>query len=392
MADKLIIALHTPDHANRLCRLLENEGISVSIQPVDIELVAEDLPVAMEIDIEDLPEALRIIENIEIFSLDKEPSYSSKVKKTTKDILLGKKLGASKKKPVIVVPVDFSDYSLLAARFAFPLAQSHGAKITLLHSFVLPSRTDNLSLSPDTLAYEPVDMELDMTLEETAKSQMENFTARLREFIKKGVIPPVKFDVEILEGLPETVINDYARDHEPLLIVMGTRGANKKDRELVGSITAEVLDTCRYPVFTVPENSNTNLLAEGQKDVVVFCNLDNDDIMALNTLFRIFPEGKFHVTLYHIATRKDKLNLFTTDSALKKLEQYCQTKFKGYTFSSRELQPKESKDLLKDKAFLNACFIVVPNKRRYALARLFNPSMAHRLVFHTDIPMLEVPV
>lgn len=386
MADKLIIALHTSGHADRLCKLLENEGISVSLKEVDLPRRPEEMPVAMEIDIENLPAALRIIENIEIFSLEEEKETESLHKNR------GRKDPTVKKKPVIIVPVDFSEYSFLAARIAFPIARIHGARIVLLHSFVLPSRTDNLSLSSDTLAYEPVDMEQDQTIEETAKSQMEVFTSKLKDFIKKGIIPPVKFDVEIDEGLPETVINEYARENDSMLIVMGTRGSNKTDRELVGSITAEVLDTCRYPVFTVPENSKTNLLTDGKKEVVLFCNLDNDDITALNTLAKIFPGGKFHITFYHIATRKDKLNLFTTDSAMKKLIQYCQTKFKDYTFSSRELQPKESKDLFKDSAFLKASFLVVPNRRRYALARLFNPGLAHRLLFHTDIPMLEVPI
>lgn len=37
-------------------------------------------------------------------------------------------------------------------------------------------------------------------------------------------------------------------------------------------------------------------------------------------------------------------------------------------------------------------FIVVSNKKKNMFARLFNPSLAHRLLFHADIPMMAIPV
>jgi nucleotide-binding universal stress UspA family protein len=36
--------------------------------------------------------------------------------------------------------------------------------------------------------------------------------------------------------------------------------------------------------------------------------------------------------------------------------------------------------------------IVVPNKKKNLLSRVFNPGLAHRLLFHADIPMLVIPV
>ena len=36
--------------------------------------------------------------------------------------------------------------------------------------------------------------------------------------------------------------------------------------------------------------------------------------------------------------------------------------------------------------------IVVPNKKKNIFARLFNPGMAHRVVFDSNLPMLALPV
>jgi len=40
----------------------------------------------------------------------------------------------------------------------------------------------------------------------------------------------------------------------------------------------------------------------------------------------------------------------------------------------------------------NFDLVVVPNRRRNAFSRLFNPGLAHKLLFRTDIPMLVIPV
>ena len=389
MPNRIIIALHSPAHARRLQLLLQKEGVSTEIKDIQIDAYADEKPVAMEIDIENLPAALRIIENIEIFPLDDSPATSPLPKGKGRPGTRGKKSPTTTKR--ILLPVDFSEVSLIAARFAFPLAKSLGARIVLIHSFVIPSMADNLSLAPDSISYQPDDMSLDMTLEETSKAQMDRFTERLKQYIKEGVIPPVKFDVEILEGLPESAINDYARETEPLLVVMGTQGSMKKDRDIVGSITAEVLDTSRFPVFTVPLAAKPALIDSRADDIAFFCNLDGADITALNALAALFPDEKFHVSFYHIVTRKEKFSPFSTDDDMAKLVSYCRSKFRGYTFDMKRIEADKAREFFRQPDFLKARFIVLPNKRRTALARLFKPSLPHRLLFHTDIPMLVVP-
>lgn len=391
MGARITLGIHTPKHAERLSKLLAQEGIEISITPLRLDTVIPGAPVAMELDEEDLPTALRIIENIEIFTLDDEKDpIQVKPRKKAKDLLLGKKQVSEASKGNILVPVDFSDRSLVAARIAFPLAARLNARITLIHAYVLPSAADNFSLSPDTLAFEPRDMELDETIEETARAQMNTFTDKIKELIKAGSVPPVKFSVEIQEGVPETVINEFARENDARLIVMGTRGALKKERELIGSITAEVLDTTRYPVLAIPENDTLRI--DKLQEVAFFCNLDNDDITAMNFLHGLLPDSSLHVTFYYIATRRDKFNLINTDESMNKLANYCKAKFKDYTFSTREIQPREAKKMFSGANHAGVDFLVVPNKRRHALARLFNPGLAHRLLFVADIDMLVVPV
>ena len=85
-----------------------------------------------------------------------------------------------------------------------------------------------------------------------------------------------------------------------MLIVMGTRGKSQKELDLIGSVTAEVLDSTKLPVFAVPES-------------VPFIRDEKIDILTMTT------------------------------------------------------------------------------RKRNIFARLFNPSIAHKMLFHADTPLLVIP-
>ncbi len=366
----ITVAIHTYENAVKLKNLLENEGITVVLHNVNLSQPVVSSGVRVRINESDLPLALRIIENSEIFchSKDKKDNES----------------------PIILVPVDFSNYSLRAAQLAFDIAHRHKARITFLHAFIAPYQL-NLQLS-STYSYDPEAARVDNTVAKEAKAQLDRFASELKEKIKHGILPPVVFKTELMEGIPEDVILEYSKNNPALLVVMGTRGADKKERDLVGSVTAEVLDSCRFPAFTVPDSSDVISL-DDIHNIVFFSNLDQEDIIAIDTLYRLLPHLSVKVTIVHIPGRKDRSgdNVKSYESLL----QYCNTHYKdtGYTFEIKRLNLKSALDdfkLLEASQPIN--LIAVPNKKKNVFARLFNPSLAHKLLFHADIPMMVIPV
>lgn len=83
----------------------------------------------------------------------------------------------------------------------------------------------------------------------------------------------------------------------------------------------------------------------------------------------------------------------SASKALGRLSDYCRDNFKRYHFVTIPLQENnydsEFDNLNKKYGF---DLIVIPNHRRNAFSRLFNPGLAHKLLMHTDIPMLVIPV
>lgn len=169
---------------------------------------------------------------------------------------------------------------------------------------------------------------------------------------------------------------------------MGTRGADKKGREMVGSVTAEVLDTCRYPVFTVPEGMTYNNISN-IKRVLYFCNLDQDDMLALERLRQLIPNRNMRVTLANIPSKKQ----VDASRPLMSLCQYCTNRYAELTFDT-ELLTLENVDAEFERITQtqHIDLIAVPNKKKSVFARLFNPGIAHRLLFHRDSPMIVIPV
>ena len=63
-ARKVTVALHTRDHADRLRRLLEHEGVSADLVAARLGQKLTEHPIEVRISEDDIPAALRNIENI----------------------------------------------------------------------------------------------------------------------------------------------------------------------------------------------------------------------------------------------------------------------------------------------------------------------------------------
>lgn len=372
--DRLItVAIHTYDHAVALKNMLEREGVTAVLHNVNLSTPVVSSGVRVRIKESDLPQALRIIENSEIFAPKKECAQS-----------------ADDAEPIILVPVDFSDYSMKATVMAFDVAYRHKARIMLLHSFINPALSKRVQLT-DSFSFELAEsQEVGNALMRAARITMDLFETQLRQRIKDGEIPPVKFSNLITEGVPEDVINETAKTLSPILIVMGTRGADRKEEELIGSVTAEVLDSCKFPVFSIPENISLERVSD-ISHLIFFSNLEQEDLLAIEAIYRLFVHTPLEITIVHVPGKKELSS--SNRKAIKSLVEYCRNHYPSFTFNSDEIALGTLGDDYRRIAREHKVNLVaLPNKKRNVFFRFFNPSLAHRLLLHADIPMLVIPV
>ena len=126
MEDKLVtLAILTYAKAQILKNVLEAEGIEAYIHNVNLIQPVISSGVRVRIKESDLPHALQIIESSTWLAEDivKEQEQSNKERNKQKKVL---------------IPVDFSDYSLKACQFGFSFAKSINAEVILLHAYFSP--------------------------------------------------------------------------------------------------------------------------------------------------------------------------------------------------------------------------------------------------------------
>lgn len=361
--DRLItVAVHTCERAVLLKEKLEKEGLYVTLQNINLEHPVISSGMRVRIKESELPRALLIIEN---------DDFQSDANGVENEIL---------------VPVDFSDYSFEAAKVGMCMAKFHHCALSLLHVFSLRRHISDVQLS-DALTFESLaSPEEEVERNKIYRKILSDFVSRLKSTPGfEGVV--VRESVS--SGVPEEVITQYAKQHAPLLIVMGTRGADKKEKELVGSVTAEVLDSCRRPVLSIPEGFTAESIL-GIDKVLYLCSGDQRDILAIQRLHDIFRGRGLNVVLGLLKSKKFQ---DANQDAIESLKSYCRAHYPDSHFESTTYEvPSYCDSNICLDSTADSGLIVIANKRKNAFARLFNPGIAHRMLFRVDIPMMVLPV
>lgn len=378
MEDRIItLAIHTTNHAMALKRILEAHNIEVRLQKFILSGSTIAAGVRVMIHERDIPIALRVTESIErLETLNLENILTGHTGK-------------------LLIPVDFNDYSKMACKVGFDIAALLDLQPVILHAYPTPIFSPSFSLDEsanlgidNSLEEEYNEVELSHDLQKQGKRRMKDLIDSIKEMQKEGTIPAIPFINMIEDGVPEDVIKDYCRINSPALVVMVTRGKEKKGEQLIGSVTAEVLDNCRVPVFSIPENYHFNGI-DKIKELIFFCNLDQHDLITMDTFMRMFDYPVVNITLVPLNEKQDK----ETKNKLVNLKGYFNKTYPAAHFTSVIFSPKSFMlDFNNYESQRGIEMIVVSNRRRNAFMRLINPGIAHRLLFERDLPLLAIPI
>lgn len=141
----------------------------------------------------------------------------------------------------ILLPVDFSECSKEALRYAVELSDRFGAAIHLLYVWDIPGY-----LRPDLTVWTG---DISASLSEHAQKEA---SQALDEFVLDvGVKDRKGLTAEAVPGAPAPTILQKAEDEGFDLIVMGTHGRTGLSHLVLGSIAENVVRRAHCPVLTV---------------------------------------------------------------------------------------------------------------------------------------------
>ncbi len=364
MEEKLVtVAIHTYERAIIVKGILESEGIQVCLNNVNLIQPVISSGVRVRINEHDLPTALHILEGLS-FSDELEPTEKPQVKS-------------------ILVPVDFSAYTLKAARMAILLAHDLEAEVTLLHVYYSPVYSGGMPIS-DAFAFDESSKELIQRQINQMHRQMDELVATLQEDMQQAKLPTCTLRQKFREGVPEEQIVVYSKRHPQQIIIMGTHGKGFKEGDLLGSVTADVIERSKVPVFAFPVDMPMESMAD-IKHIGFITNFEQRDLIAFESMLQLMKPYRFKVYFLHLSNEAetwDEIKLTGIKTYFSKqypdLEStYCVIRGDNLMESLDEFVQERTIDV-----------IAMMAQKRNIFSRLFNPSLASKMLFHSNTPVL----
>ncbi len=149
----------------------------------------------------------------------------------------------------ILVPTDFSEFSLAAMEYATSFSKIYDAKITMIHVVekTPPFAFHSVDINSETLLRDAE--------EDGEKDLLEFIANKLPKM--RGIIPVVR------RGSAAKEIVHYAADEEFDVIIMATHGRTGFAHMVLGSIAESVVRYSSVPVMTVkPEEMQNGFVDE----------------------------------------------------------------------------------------------------------------------------------
>lgn len=141
----------------------------------------------------------------------------------------------------IIVPTDFSPVALNALHYAIDMAQSIGAQIILLNTYLAPVTYSDAPVSPVTM----------ISIDDIKDSSEDRLAALKQEANRMGG-SQLKIYSESRLGSTVDILGEMCDSVRPFAIVMGSHGTSGIERLIMGSTTLSVIRNLRFPVIVVP--------------------------------------------------------------------------------------------------------------------------------------------
>ncbi len=370
MSNKLI-TVATLEHINQASMMkgwLDSAGIESSVldHGISVEAAAQfEGQFELQVCEEDVSKALEVIGNFDIHAKPKTESTDIGNQFINK----------------ILVPVDFSSYSLNAACYAAHVAKQKGAEITLIHVYFNPITNP---ISYDHFYSFPANVT--ETLSEIIQSSeelMKEFRKKLDIYMVDKELSSVKIKTEIIGGIAEEAILDFAKSGHFDMMVVGIRGKDSSENWF-GSFMTEIINKSGIPVLAIPGQASYKISVF--KRLMYATNFDKSDGMAIWKLIEIAKPLETHISIVHIDETSD--NLFLNYDLAHFKEKYVgdvgPVEMDFDLIVNKNLA-RGIEDYITDKEI---DIIAVTSRKRNIITSLFKPSLTKELLFRLRIPML----
>lgn len=269
----------------------------------------------------------------------------------------------------ILVPIDFSDCSLNALRYALTLAQDFHAKITVINGYKIPIPAADINYTFDPAIYDDYEKEME-----------EKFS------LLPGKIPElnmVEVEYKVEMAFPVEAIEQEINEKSIDLVVMGTKGASNLAEVVIGSNTFHVAKRATCPVLSIPENIKSRKI----NNIAVAVDLNHvDENLPMRAPLKIAEQYNAAVHFLHVS---DKPSEIPYDQAWEVLA--YKKEFENIENYFHFIENKNIDEGINEYLKNNEIDMLVMLPKKYAFfERLFKRSVTRTMLLHAKIPLLTI--
>jgi nucleotide-binding universal stress UspA family protein len=261
----------------------------------------------------------------------------------------------------ILVPIDFSDYSINAFEYAIEMAKDFKAEIILFHG------SHNIQV---------VDVNVMITIDDLLLKESND---KLNALIKSKESSNINISAISKVGLANDLIYEISKENNIDLIIMGTKGATGLQKIFLGSITSSVIRKSKTSVLAIPSKTKY----ESLKNISIALDLKDNYTESISFAKQIALKRQAGIDILHIKKSKDKEEI--KDESILSLEEKLDNINHSYVFLENN---KTTNAILAHIKQQSTDLLVVISKTHSFMERLFNKSVSESIAMNASIPLL----
>lgn len=273
----------------------------------------------------------------------------------------------------IVVPIDFSEQSLIALGQSYNLAKEYDAELLLLHVVEEGGWTNLVSSKQISEIKKDLQKKLDKLADDTSK---------------KHKIPA---DTMIAKGKAYEKIIEVADMVNAVMIIMGCNSRKKLQKFFIGSNALRVVRESNCPVITIKGKHHKS----GCKNIVLPLDLTKETRDKVQKAIEIAKLGTYKATIHAVSVMQstDEFLVTRLTAQMEQVKNYIRNNDVECT---AEIIKKKKEDenlaqcILSYAKKVEGDLMIIMTQQETNFTRLFIGSTAQEIVNNSEIPVLSI--
>lgn len=361
MVDIKIYGTETPSYElakKKLCEFLDSAGLQYNLKEItDIKEIIKD-------HIKSVPSIL--LNNNRLFEIKPNGQYNESLRQAIQTILQTYNYGDMTK---IIVPTDFSEASFNAYNFAHQLVKGLKGVIKLTHIYY-PSSVDVQQFTA-----------LDEEAEKLHKERLFGLVDSLnKDWIGSFMDEPI-VDGVFKIGFPGMELETMSKE-ENSVMVMGTTGSGDAFKKVFGSLSLDLIESSKCPLFLVPPDRTFQPI----KELILLSESLKNDTMHLLYLGDLCTKLNINLRVVHLKTKEE--DTFDLSEAINILKNYYpQLNYIIDVFDTKDVFESVKRLVTESEHNIVALSI----RKRNFFERFFHKSVTEFAALNSICPILILP-